>query len=365
MSNTIGELFRLTVFGQSHGPAIGAVIDGVPAGMRLDIDAIRAFMGRRAPGGALSTSRRETDEPEIISGLVDGVTCGTALTAVIKNSDARSADYAKMRDAPRPMHADWPAAIKFGRANDIRGGGQFSGRLTAPLCFAGAVAMQLLAARGIYVGAHIASIGGVDDERFDPMAVEKKFFETIASRPLPVIDTAAGERMAAEIEAARADGDSVGGAVECAATGLQAGIGEPLYGSAEARIAAMLFGIPAVKGVDFGAGWDAIRMRGSEHNDAIAVRDGAIVSETNRHGGILGGMTTGMPLIFRAAFKPTPTISRSQRTVSMSRMEETTIEGRGRHDPCVVVRAVPCVEAAAAVALVDLIMISKGRDGWI
>lgn len=365
MSSSFGGMFRVTVFGQSHGAAIGAVVDGVPAGMRLDEKAIGAFMSRRAPGGDLATQRREADVPEILSGVVDGVTCGAPITAVIRNSDARSADYARMRDEPRPMHADWPAALKFRGANDIRGGGQFSGRLTAPLCFAGAVAMQMLAARGVRIGAHIASIGSVSDVPFDPVRVDAVAIRDVASRPFPVIDESAGAAMRVEIASARAEMDSVGGVVECAAVGLPAGIGEPLYDSLESRIAAVVFGIPAVKGIEFGAGFGAASMRGSEHNDPIVMRDGRIETETNRHGGILGGISTGMPLVFRAAFKPTPTIGREQRTVSLSRREETVLAARGRHDPCVVMRAVPCVEAAAACAIADLMLEACGRDRWL
>lgn len=364
MSSSFGKMLRVTIFGQSHGEAIGAVIDGLPAGFRIDRDAVAAFMARRAPGRALTTQRRESDEPEIVSGLVGGVTCGAPLAAVIRNADRRSGDYDELRAKPRPMHADYPAWVKYHGANDVRGGGQFSGRLTAPLCFAGAVAMQLLAERGAVIGSHVASIGGVRDEPFDPAHVDADELRRLSAMPMPVRSESVREAMNAEIDAARRELDSVGGVVECAATGIPAGLGEPLYESAESRIAAALFAIPAVKGVDFGAGFAAASMRGSEHNDPFRARDGEVVSETNRHGGILGGITTGMPLLFRAAFKPTPSIARAQRTVDLRSMTDAELEIAGRHDPCVVVRAAPCVEAAAAIVLLDLMLESKGRDGW-
>lgn len=365
MSCSFGNALRVSIFGQSHSDAIGAVVDGLPAGVRIDIDEVRRFMARRAPGGALATQRRETDEPIVLSGLVDGVTCGAPVAAMIKNSDHRSSDYEKMRDLPRPMHADLPAAIKYCGANDIRGGGQFSGRLTAPLCFAGAIAIQLLASRGVHVGAHIASIGKAHDAPFDPMSVCESDLAAVRARELPVVDDASIAAMTREVTDARAAGDSVGGAVECAACGVPAGIGEPICDSVESRAAAIIFSIPAVRAVEFGAGASAAAMRGSEHNDAYAIRDGKIVTQTNRHGGVLGGITTGMPIILRAAFKPTPTIAIEQNTVSLSRMEPAVLAAAGRHDPCVVLRAVPCVEAALALALFDLMLESKGRDEWI
>lgn len=364
MSYSFGSILRVTIFGQSHADAIGAAVDGVPAGVRIDMDHVRRFMARRAPGGRLATQRREADEPVILSGLVDGVTCGAPLAVMIANSDARSGDYADVRDLPRPMHADYPAFVKYRGANDVRGGGQFSARLTAPLCFAGAVAVQLLASMGISIGAHIASIGDVDDAPFDPASVGPDDFASVLAHRLPVVDERAGEAMAEAIEEARAAGDSLGGVIECAASGVPAGIGEPIYDSVESRTASLMFSIPAVRAVEFGAGRAASRMRGSRHNDAYTVIDGRVATETNRHGGVLGGITTGMPIVVSVAFKPTPTIAMEQRTISLSRMEPAVLAARGRHDPCVAVRAVPCVESALALALLDLILESKGRDGW-
>lgn len=366
MSSSFGKLLRVTIFGQSHSEAIGMVLDGLPAGVRLDMEAIHRFMGRRAPGAnRFSTARREADIPRILSGLVDGVTCGAPLCATIQNGDARSKDYDQLRDLPRPMHADYPAAIKYGGANDIRGGGQFSGRLTAPLCFAGAVAIQLLAQKGITVGAHIAAIAGEADTPFDPVTVSAQQLLSLPQKAFPVISDEAGIRMQAQIDAARAEGDSVGGIVECAAVGVPAGLGEPLYEGLENRLAAAVFGIPAVKGIEFGAGFDAAAMRGSVHNDPFVMQDGQIMTKTNNHGGILGGISTGMPLTLRAAFKPTPSIAKTQQTVSLSAGENAELNITGRHDPCVVPRAVPCVEAAVALVLLDLLIEEKGRNQWI
>ncbi len=366
MSSSFGKLLKVTVFGQSHSEAIGVVIDGLPAGVRLDTQAIHRFMGRRAPGAnRFSTARSEADIPQILSGLVNGVTCGAPLCATIQNGDARSKDYDRLRDLPRPMHADYAAAVKYGGANDIRGGGQFSGRLTAPLCFAGAVALQLLAQKGITVGAHIAAVGGEADTPFDPAAVSAQQLLSLSQKAFPTLSDEAGLRMQAQIDAARSVGDSVGGIIECAAVGVPAGLGEPLYEGLENRLAAAVFGIPAVKGVEFGAGFAAAAMRGSAHNDPFMMKDGQIVTQTNNHGGILGGISTGMPVTLRAAFKPTPSIAKTQQTVSLSTGENAELAITGRHDPCVVLRAVPCVEAATALVLLDLLIEEKGKNQWL
>ena len=354
MSNLIGNRFRVLIYGQSHAPSIGAVIEGLPAGFAPDWDAVRAFMARRAPGGnAMSTARKEADLPEILSGLNErGETCGAPLAMRIVNGDARSQDYAKLRDVPRPGHADYPAYVKFGGANDIRGGGQFSGRLTAPLCFAGALAMQLLAREGVRIRAHIAQIENVCDA---PIDFAHPDLDSIQSGALAVVDPAAGERMREAILAAKSDCDSVGGVIECFATGLPAGLGDPMFDGVENRLARAIWGVPAVRGVEFGAGFAAASMRGSAHNDAYRAQDGRIVTETNRHGGVLGGITTGMPIVVRVAIKPTASIAQEQESVSISRNENETLAVRGRHDPCIVPRAVPCIEAAVAVVLYDLL----------
>ena len=352
MSNCLGERYRLTVFGQSHSPMIGGVIEGVPAGVAPDMESIRAFMARRAPGGALSTARKEADIPEIIAGLNEwGRACGAPLAFVIRNNDARSGDYADLRDAPRPGHADYTAFVKYGGENDIRGGGQFSGRLTAPLCFAGALAMQLLKERGVRVRAHVKRVAGIED---GPMDLAHPDLDAIAGAGLPCVDPDATARMAAAVEAARADGDSVGGVVECFATGVPAGLGEPMFDGVENRLARALFGIPAVRGVAFGLGFEAADLRGSRHNDAFRMDGSRVVTATNRHGGALGGITSGMPIAVQVAFKPTPSIAAEQSSVSLSGKRDVPLSVRGRHDPCVVSRAVPVVEAVVACVLYDL-----------
>lgn len=351
MSNTLGNKIKCTVFGQSHAPAIGCVIEGLPAGFCPDLEKAERFMARRAPGkGAHTTARMEPDRPRVISGLADGVTCGAPLCAIIENTDARSKDYSALARTPRPGHADYTACVKYGGANDIRGGGQFSGRLTAPLCFAGALCMQLLEEKGIRIAARACEIAGICDA---PLDIESIF--AVAEKDFPVIDGAAGERMLSAVAAAKAEGDSVGGIVECVIDGLPAGIGEPMFEGIEGAVAQAVFGIPAVKGIEFGAGFAAARMKGSGNNDPFIIKDGAVSCETNNAGGILGGISNGMPVVFRAAFKPTPSISRPQKTVDLEAGTETTLEIAGRHDPCIVPRAVPAVEAAAAIAVINLL----------
>ena len=345
---------KYTIFGESHGPAIGVVLTGVPAGLELDLDAVRAELARRAPGkNALSTARKEADEPEILSGLFEGRTTGAPLCAMIRNTDTRSADYTAVKDVARPGHADYAAHVRYDGCNDYRGGGHFSGRLTAPLVFAGAVARQLLAARGVTVCAHISSIYGESDGCWDTM--EELY--AASRKEFPVIDDEAGERMRQAILDAKEELDSVGGAVECAVFGLPAGLGSPDFGeNAEGIFSQYLFAVPAVKAVAFGAGTAFSLMRGSEANDPLYVDDdGSVKAEQNCAGGINGGITNGMPLFFEATFRPTPSIGRRQFTVNMKTGENAELELTGRHDPCVVPRAVPVVEAAAALAACQLL----------
>ena len=356
MSSEFGKILRVSVFGQSHGKAIGVNIDGLPAGEAIDPDALQRFLARRAPGrNAQSTARREADVPVFLSGLEKGVTCGSPLCAIIENRDQHSEDYKELRENPRPSHADYTAWVKWGGRADMRGGGHFSGRLTAPLCIAGGIAKQILARRGIFVGAHLSSVGTEQDERF-PLFPTAELFAQVAAKPFPVLSDQAGERMKAAIAAAASEGDSVGGIVECAAIGLPAGIGSPMFDGVENRISAALFGIPAVKGLEFGSGFAGTALRGSENNDPFTVEDGVIRTKTNRAGGILGGITTGMPLTLRAAVKPTPSISRPQQTVNLTRMEPAELVIRGRHDPCIAHRAVPVVEAVTAAVILDMIL---------
>lgn len=352
---------KYSIFGESHGPAIGVVLEGVPAGLALDLDAVRFDLARRAPGKSpLSTARKEGDVPEILSGLENGKTCGAPLCAIIRNSDQHSGDYAELADKPRPGHADYTAWVKWKGFADMRGGGHFSGRLTAPLCIAGGIAKQILARRGIYVGAYLHSVGNYLDAPL-PDCPAPELFEAVAAKPFPVLNDKNGDLMQKLIERARQELDSVGGVVECAAIGVPAGLGDPMFDGIENRLAAALFGIPAVKGVEFGEGFTAPYLHGSQNNDAFAVEDGRIVTTTNHAGGILGGITTGMPVLLRAAFKPTPSIAREQQTVSLSKMENTKLQIHGRHDPCIAHRAVPVVEAVTATVLLDLLL--EGNHG--
>lgn len=357
MSSIYDGNLRISIFGQSHSGGIGCVIDGLPAGEKIDPDALQSFLARRAPGGnAWSTPRREADAPEILSGLVDGNTCGAPLCAVIRNTNTRSQDYALLQDIPRPGHADYTAHIRYGGYQDVAGGGHFSGRLTAPLCIAGGICRQLLEKRGIFIGAHLASVGSAHDAAYDPVNLNAETLAAAAAKTFPVLDDAAGEEMQAQIRAAKQDGDSIGGVIECAAVGVPAGLGDPMFDGMENRIARIVFAIPAVKGVEFGAGFGVARMRGSENNDPYYMEGGSVRTRTNNAGGILGGITSGMPVIFRAAIKPTPSIAREQQSVSLSRKEDAVLAVRGRHDPCIAPRAVPVMEAALAIAITDALL---------
>ena len=349
MSSSIGENLRLTIFGESHGKAVGMTLEGIPAGLKLDLAALQAFLDRRAPGRSdASTPRREADRPEFLSGIREDTLTGSPVAALIRNTDARSGDYDALRAVPRPGHADYTAEIKYFGHQDAAGGGHFSGRLTAPLCIAGGICLQLLAREGITVISRIAAVVSVEDAG--------ELLESTAQKSFPTVSEARGLAMLEAIREAGAAGDSLGGIVECAVLGLPAGLGDPIFGGMENRISALVFGIPAVKGVEFGAGFAAAGMRGSAHNDPFARKDGRVVTIGNRAGGILGGITTGMPLTFRAAFKPTPSIAMAQRTLDLTSGKETELRIGGRHDPCIVPRAVPCVEAAAALAVTDALL---------
>ena len=328
--NTYGENLKVTIFGESHGAGIGVVIDGLPAGEAVDLEAVRVQMRRRAPGSsALTTQRSETDEPEILSGLYQGVTTGSPLAAILRNRDARSKDYHP--EIARPSHADYTAAVRFGGHMDLRGSGPFSGRLTACMVFAGAVCRQILERRGVTLAANVVRVGGATGSELN-------------------------EEMQREILAAHADGDSVGSVLECVAEGIPAGVGGLMFGGMESRIAQILYAIPGVKGVEFGLGFGLAEMRGSAANDPFRLADGKVVCETNHAGGINGGITNGMPLVVRMAMRPTPSIALEQSTVDLSRMEETTLCVSGRHDPCLAVRAIPVMEAAVAVAVLDAML---------
>ena len=355
MSSEFGKKLKISVFGESHGTAIGVYITGLPEGFKIDEEALQKFMDRRAPGkNSLSTSRKEADRPVFLSGVKDGIIEGSPVCAVIYNSDQHSSDYSEILDKPRPGHADLTAFLKWHGSADMRGGGHFSGRLTAPLCIAGGIAKQILAGYGIFVGAHIAEVGGICDDKF-PLYPDARLFDAIAEKAFPVINDDAGEKIREKILEVREKGDSVGGIIECAVTGVPAGLGEPMFDGIENRLAAAIFGIPAVKGIEFGAGFDTAKMLGSENNDPITVNNGVFATETNNSGGILGGISNGMPIVFRTAIKPTPSIALEQNTVSLSTGTPAKLTVKGRHDPCIAHRAVPVVEAVAAVTILDMI----------
>ena len=357
MSSSYGENLRVHIFGESHGPAVGVTVEGIPAGEAVDLAELQRFLDRRAPGrNAWSTPRKEADVPEFLSGLREGKTCGTPLTAILKSANTRSGDYDALRDVPRPGHADYTAWVKYGESRDSRGGGHFSGRLTAPLCVAGGICLQLLAREGITVLSRIAAIGGIRDEG--------ELTASTAEKAFPTVSDSAGEAMRSAIAAARAEGDSLGGVIECAVLGLPAGLGDPMFDGMENRIAAAVFGVPAVKGIEFGAGFAAAGLRGSENNDAFSVENGRIITDSNHCGGILGGITDGMPLVFRAAVKPTPSLAKPQQSVDLKTGEIVPLTVTGRHDPCIVPRAVPCLEAAAAIAVYDALLARRKEQAW-
>lgn len=366
MPSSLGTALRVSVFGQSHSDAVGCVVEGIPAGLRLDLDALASFVARRAPGrDPWSTPRREPDAPRILSGLnARGETCGAPLAAIIENTNTRSVDYANIESVPRPGHADFAAWAKWHGAQDVPGGGHFSGRLTGPLCVAGGIALQWLASRGASVAAHVYELAGVADEPFDALDNSPESASRLASqvaaladgRRVPVLDPEAGERMVEAVMAARAEKDTVGGIVECVACGLPAGAGSPMFDGIENVMARALFGIPAVKGVEFGRGFEVARLRGTQNNDPYEVRDGACVPRTNNAGGILGGITTGAPVLVRCAFKPISSVMVEQDSVDLDRMEPARLKVHGRHDTTAVIRAVPVVEAVCALALADALL---------
>lgn len=357
MSSTWGKNIELSIFGESHGNGIGIVINGLPAGEKIDMDRLLVQMARRAPGNdKAATPRKESDLPEILSGMLDDTTTGAPLCAVIRNTNTRSQDYGNLLTSPRPSHADYTGHMRYNGFNDVRGGGHFSGRLTAPLVFAGAVARQILERQGVKIAAHIASVGTVNDKPFNPTDIPNELLERLSSEKFCVIDKTAEASMRELIESCRMSQDSIGGVVECAVVGVPVGIGSPMFGGVENVIASIVFGVPAVKGIEFGSGFDGSKYKGSENNDPFFYDGDIVKTETNNHGGILGGITSGMPIIFRAAVKPTASISQNQNTVNLETHENTELEIKGRHDPCIVVRAVPVIESAAAVAVLDLMM---------
>lgn len=357
MSSVIGDKIKLSIFGESHGEAIGCVIDGLPAGIKIDMNAVYKDMQRRAPGkDKTATPRLEKDIPHILSGMLDNVTTGAPLAMVIENTNTKSGDYSNLMTVPRPSHSDYPAYVKYGGNNDIRGGGHFSGRLTAPLVFAGSVAKQILSQMGVTIGAHIKQIGSVCDAVSDLNKTDKSLLDTLSSSTFSLIDETKEQAMRDEIEKARLSLDSVGGIIECFAVGLPVGLGGNMFDTVEGKLASILFGVPAVKGVEFGLGFGFADKRASEVNDQYEIKNGRVATLSNNNGGVLGGMTDGAPLSVSVAIKPTPSIAKKQKSVNLLTMENAELEIHGRHDPCIVVRAVPVIECAVALGLLDLMM---------
>ena len=355
MSGMWGSKIKLSIFGESHGNAIGITIDGLPAGFSIDMDKIMMEMARRAPGkSSLSTPRKESDIPEILSGYFEGKTTGTPLCAIIRNSNTKSKDYSKLKDLMRPGHADYTGAVRYKGFNHYMGGGHFSGRITAPLVFAGAICKQILEVKGIIVSAHINSIGKIKDCSFLESDISDELLNSFKEKELPLINTKLEDEMRQEILSARSSGDSIGGTIECAILGVSPGIGDPFFDSVESTLAHLMFSVPAVKGIEFGKGFDISKMRGSEANDEYYLENGNIKTKTNNNGGILGGITNGMPIIFNVAIKPTASIFKEQKAVNIITMEETTLCIEGRHDPCIVQRALPVIEAVAAIGITEL-----------
>jgi len=352
----------LSIFGQSHAPAIGMTLDGLPTGFEIDKELLQQFLNRRAPGrNPWSTTRKEEDIPDFVTGLVGNLTCGAPLTALIHNQNTRSVDYNNIKKIPRPGHADFPAHVKYEGFQDVAGGGHFSGRLTAPLCIAGGIALQILAQKGIHIAAHISSIGSIKDDPIDAVQISGEQLQALTQKEFPVLNDEAGEQMKAAVDQARRNLDSLGGTVECVVTGLPVGLGAPMFDGMENRLASLIFAIPAIKGVEFGAGFEVANLTGSVNNDEYFYENGVVKTATNHHGGILGGLTTGMPLTFKVAVKPTSSIARRQNSIDLAVEENAILEVRGRHDPCIVPRAVPCVEAVAAIGVLDAML----EEGWV
>ena len=367
MSSRDGQAFGIQIFGESHGPVVGVTLDGLPAGIPLDEERIAAFLKRRAAAGSpIATGRKEEDLPHIVSGLKDGFTTGYPLTALFYNKDAHSADYSFLPDCPRPGHADYPALVRSGGYDDLRGSGHHSGRLTLPYAFTGAVAIQVLQLLGMEVYSHVASVGDVKDDSLDPLCPDTVALQAALTRPVPTLNEAASQKMFDAILAAKAEGDSLGGVVEAVCLGAPAGLGAPWFDGVEAVLAKQFFSIPAVKGVEFGAGFEAAAMQGSQYNDPYEYKNGSVQTTGNNAGGLLGGLTSGMPVVARVAFRPTPSISKAQKTVSLSAVQNgseanKTLQVKGRHDPCVAVRGVPVVESALAIGILELWLRQNGE----
>ena len=359
MSGVWGSNIKISIFGESHGNAIGINIDGLPSGFEIDMEKVQLEMERRAPGkNELSTARKEADLPEILSGFFEGKTTGTPLCAIIRNSDTRSKDYSKTKDFMRPGHADYTGYERYNGFNDYRGGGHFSGRITAPLVFAGAICKQILENKGIFIGAHISSIKDINDEDFNEVNISKEELEGLRKMELPLINKSLEDKIRHTIMQAKYNGDSVGGTIECAVIGIDSGVGNPFFDSVESTLAHLMFSIPAIKGIEFGKGFDITKLYGSEANDEYYYDGDLVKTKTNNNGGVLGGISNGMPILFKVAVKPTASILKEQNTIDIKEKKDAKFRIEGRHDPCIVQRALPVVEAVTAIGILDLI---KGR----
>jgi chorismate synthase len=357
MSGMWGNKLKVSIFGESHGVGIGITIDGLPPGVEINMEEVMKEMARRAPGKSnLSTARKEADQPEILSGFFEGKTTGTPLCAVIRNADMHSRDYGKLKDLMRPGHADYPGFIRYKGFNDYRGGGHFSGRITAPLVFAGAICKQVLKDKGINIGAHVKSIGNIEDKSFYDVKVDKELLANLKLKELPLLVPEKEEEMRKLILEAKKEQDSTGGTIECTILGIKAGIGNPFFDSVESTLAHLMFSVPAVKGIEFGKGFEMSKFRGSECNDEYYYDNGEVKTYANNNGGITGGITNGMPILFKVGIKPTASISKIQRTIDISEQKEAELVIEGRHDPCIVQRAVPVIEAVTAIGILDLLI---------
>lgn len=362
MANSFGKNFKITIYGESHGKSIGVIIDGIPPGITLDFDLIKEEMYRRRPGkDNVSTTRKEKDQVLIQSGYFNDHTTGAPLCGIIENTNKKSKDYSKLKDQMRPSHADYPGRIKYRGFNDYRGGGQFSGRLTAPLVFAGAIAKQILREENIFIGSHILSIGSIEERSFNMTDLNRSFFDKLKKEKLPTIDQEVKEKMEEEILKYKKQGDSIGGVVEGAIVGLPVGVGSPLFNSFESHLSQLMFSIPGIKGIAFGEGFDLSKLPGSKGNDAYYYdSEGNVKTKTNNNGGILGGLTNGMPVTYKVAFKATPSISKNQKSINIKDKKNINLSIEGRHDPCIVPRGLVVVEAASAIVALDLLI----EGGW-
>lgn len=356
MASNFGKTIQVSTFGASHGYAIGGVVEGLPCGYTIDIDELQQFLKRRAPGqNQLQTQRKEADVPEFLSGIVDGMLSGSPLAFMIRNTSQHSSDYNNLRDIPRPSHADFTARMRYGDKVDMRGGGHFSARLTAPLCVAGGIAIQLLREKGIEIHGHLKQVGSIQDSPIDMVHPDMNALASIATEPIAMLDHSKRSEVEELVLQLKKDGDSTGGIVEVVATGIPVGLGNPNFDGIENRLARTIFGVPAIKGVSFGGGFDMCSALGSDVNDAFTIKDGHITTTTNHSGGIQGGITNGLPLIMQVGIKPTPSIYKEQHSVSLSQQEDTLLVIKGRHDPCVALRAVPVIEAVTALVILDFL----------